>query len=496
MSTLRVLAVASEIYPLVKTGGLADVAGALPAALRPHGIEVRSVVPGYPPILSALDGGTVVHRFDELFGGKATLHAGSAGGLDLFVLEAPHLYGRPGNPYLGPDGKDWPDNAQRFAALAQVAAGVCRGLVPEFVPHVLHAHDWQAALAAAYLRFGQARATKSVVTIHNLAFQGRFPAAVFAQLGLPPAAYAIDGVEYYGGVGYLKGGLQCADAITTVSPTYAREICTPEAGMGLDGLLRLRQAVLKGIVNGIDTSVWDPATDSHIPATYDAKRLGRRAVNRRAVEEHFGFEANTDLLYCIVSRLTAQKGMDLVVESIDDVVRSGARLALLGSGQSEIEAAFASAAKRHPGRIGAVLGYDESLSHLLQAGSDAILIPSRFEPCGLTQLYGLRYGCVPVVSRVGGLADTIIDANDAALSAGVASGIQFSPVDQPALTGALARAASLFRDQASWRDMQRRGMRADVSWQRSAGQYAALFRGLCELPMAPAAPTEKRRASR
>jgi starch synthase len=496
MSGLRVLAVASEAYPLVKTGGLADVVGALPEALGRHGISVRTVVPGYPAVLSALEGRSRLHRFDDLFGGAATVLAGRAKGMDLFVVDAPNLFGRPGNPYLGPDGKDWPDNAQRFAALSYAAAEICRGIAPGFLPDVLHAHDWQAALGAAYLAYGAPCATKSVVTIHNLAFQGRFPAAVFAQLNLPPAAYAIDGVEYYGGVGYLKGGLQCADAITTVSPTYAREICTPEGGMGLDGLLRARQGALHGIVNGIDTAVWNPATDGHIAATYDVRRLGRRAVNRRAIEQRFGFEPSGGLLYCIVSRLTGQKGMDLVVQSIDALVLGGVRLALLGRGDAALETAFAAAAKRHPGRVGVVLDHDEPLSHLLQAGSDAILVPSRFEPCGLTQLYGLRYGCVPVVSRVGGLADTIIDANDAALSAGVASGVQFAPVDQPALVNALGRTATLFRDQRSWRDMQRRGMRADVSWQRSAGQYAALFCELCAVPAADAAPQEKRRARR
>lgn len=496
MSDLKILAVASEIYPLVKTGGLADVVGALPGALGRHGFSVRTMIPGYPAVLSALEGRSAVHRFDDLFGGAATVSAGQAKGMDLFVLDAPHLFGRPGNPYLAPDGKDWPDNALRFAALGYAGAEMCRGIAPRFVPDVLHAHDWQAALGAAYLRYGPPCATRSVITIHNLAFQGRFPAAIFAQLNLPAPAYAIDGIEYYGGVGYLKGGLQCADAITTVSPTYAREICTPDGGMGLDGLLRSRQSALHGIVNGIDTTVWDPAADGHIAAIYDARRLGRRAVNRRAIEQRFGFEPSGGLLYCIVSRLTGQKGMDLVVEAIDTLVLAGARLALLGRGDAALETAFASAAKRHPGRVGVVLDHDEPLSHLLQAGSDAILVPSRFEPCGLTQLYGLRYGCVPVVSRVGGLADTVIDANDAALSAGVASGVQFAPVDQPALVNALGRTAALFRDQRRWRDMQRRGMRADVSWQRSAGQYAALFRGLCGIPAADAVPKEKRRARR
>jgi starch synthase len=496
MSALKVLAAASEIYPLVKTGGLADVVGALPGALAPHGIMVRTLIPGYPAVLSALEGRKVLHRYGGLFGAEATLSAGQTKGIDLFVLDAPHLYARPGNPYLGPDGKDWPDNAPRFAALGFVAADVCRGMAPDFLPDVLHVHDWQAALAPAYLKYGKPCATKSVITVHNLAFQGRFPTAVFDELKLPPNAYAIDGVEYYGGVGYLKGGLQCADAITTVSPTYAREICTPAGGMGLDGLLRVRQSVLKGIVNGIDTSVWDPATDAHIAATYDAKRLSRRAPNRRAIERRFGLAPSDDLLYCVVSRLTGQKGMDLVIETIDMLVQTGARLALLGSGDSALQTAFSSVAKRLAGRVGVVLGYDEALSHLLQAGSDAILIPSRFEPCGLTQLYGLHYGCVPVVSRVGGLADTVIDANDAALSAGVASGIQFSPVDRPSFESALMRTAALFRDEKLWREMQRRGMRADVSWQRSAYQYAALFRELCGEQAIPAAAQVEQRAVR
>ena len=496
MNELSVLAVASEIYPLVKTGGLADVAGALPAALRPHGVAVTTLVPGYPAVLAGLEGRTELHRFADLFGGTGRLVAGRARGLDLVVLDAAHLYGRPGNVYLGPDGKDWPDNAERFAALSYVAAELCRGLVPGLAPDVLHAHDWQAALAPAYLRFGEPGPTKSVVTIHNLAFQGRFPIATFAGLKLPSAAYAIDGVEYYGGVGYLKGGLQCADAITTVSPTYAREICTPDGGMGLDGLLRLRRDVLTGIVNGIDTTVWDPAGDPHIPAPYDSKRLGRRAVNRRAIEQHFGFEPGGDLLYCIVSRLTGQKGMDIVLDSVEALTQTGARLAVLGSGDPALETAFAAVAERHAGRIGVTLAYDEGLSHLLQAGSDAILIPSRFEPCGLTQLYGLRYGCVPVVARVGGLADTIIDANDAALAAGVATGVQFSPVDRLSFVGAMTRTAALFRDQASWRTMQRRGLRADVSWQRSAGQYAALFRSLRGFREPTVAAQEKQRASR
>lgn len=474
---MHVLAVASEIYPLVKTGGLADVAGALPGALAGHGVAVRTLVPGYPAMLAA-GGLGHVHHFVDLFGGPADLLAGDVGGLSLFVLRADHLYDRPGNPYLGPSGKDWPDNARRFAALSFVGAEIARGLVPGFAPAMLHAHDWQAALAAAYLRFGPRSPARTVVTIHNLAFQGHFPASVFAGLGLPPAAFSIDGVEYFGGVGFLKGGLQCADAITTVSPTYAAEIATPEGGMGLDGLLRSRISVLHGIVNGVDTTVWNPAADPHIPETYDATTHARRLRNKRAVEARFGLAESDGPLFCVISRLTHQKGIDLLVPATDALVDAGGRLAVLGSGDSTLEDAFHAAAHRHPGAVGVVTAYDEPLSHVLQAGADAIIIPSRFEPCGLTQLYGLRYGCLPIVSRVGGLADTVIDANDAALAAGCATGIQFYPVDRIALGQALDRARSLYADRGLWTLMQGNGMRQDVSWTRSAARYAELFRAL------------------
>ncbi len=471
---MKVLAAASEIYPLVKTGGLADVVGALPAALKAQGIAVRTLVPAYPAVAKALARGSVQHRFADLFGGPATIIGGQAHGLDLLALDAPHLFKRPGNPYLGPDGKDWPDNAQRFAALSLAAADVARGAITNYTPDILHVHDWQAALAPAYLKFGNG-GPKTVITIHNIAFQGQFPAALFASLHLPKAAFAIDGIEYYGKVGYLKGGLQCADVITTVSPTYAEEIRTPEFGMGLDGVLRARRDALCGIVNGIDTAVWNPATDEDIAVTYDTATLAKREANKREVEKRFGLERGDGMLYCVVSRLTWQKGMDIFAGVLDTLAASGARLALIGKGEAEIEKGILAAAKGHKGRIGVVTAYDEALSHLLQAGADAILVPSRFEPCGLTQLYGLRYGCVPVVARTGGLADTIVDANDAALAANAATGIQFAPVDAASLENALARATRLFADRNTWRNVQRRGMRTDVSWKRSAAIYAALY---------------------
>jgi starch synthase len=475
---MKVLSVASEVYPLIKTGGLADVVGALPAALKPAGVAMRTLVPGYPAVMRALKEGQAVHQYADLFGGPAQLVAGQAQGLDILALDAPHLFDRAGNPYLTPDGADWPDNAQRYAALARVAADVGRGAVAGYQPDLAHLHDWQAALTAVYLKF--LGGPKSVMTVHNIAFPGLFPASLFGSLGLPPQAFGIDGVEYYGSVSYLKGGLATATAITTVSPSYANEICTPEYGMGFDGLLRARRQVLTGIVNGIDAEVWNPAADAALPAPYDAATLGKRRFNKRAAEKAFGLEQSDGPLLCVVSRLTWQKGMDMLMAVVDDFIEAGGRLAILGTGETALEQAAQTAAALHPRQIGVVIGYDERLSHLLQGGADAIVIPSRFEPCGLTQLYGLRYGCVPVVARTGGLADTVIDANDAALSAGVATGFQFSPVDGATLGATLTRVQAVYADQPAWARMQRAGMAADVSWSRSAAAYASLYQKLAK----------------
>jgi starch synthase len=477
----RILAVASEVFPLVKTGGLADVVGALPGALAHHGVEMRVMVPGYPAVMAALKEAKPVHRYDDLFGGPGRVLAGRAETLDLLVVDAPHLFDRPGNPYLGPDGKDWPDNWQRFAGLSRAAADAGQGAIKAFHPEIVQAHDWQAALTAAYLSFATAPAAKTILTVHNIAFQGQFPATIFPALGLPAAAFAIGGVEYFGGVGYLKGGLHYADVITTVSPSYADEITTPDYGMGLDGMLRARRDVLTGIVNGIDTTVWDPASDRHLKHTYGPRNfVQRRQANKRAIERRLSLTESDGPLFCVVSRLTWQKGMDLLVQCLDGLVAQGAELALLGAGEAPLESAFAKAAAQYPGRVGTVIGYDESLSHLLQGGADAILIPSRFEPCGLTQLYGLRYGCVPVVSQVGGLADTIVDANEAALDQESATGLKFAPVDASSLARALERAIRLYADRKAWNSIQKAGMKTDVSWEKSAVRYARLYKKLLE----------------
>lgn len=473
---MRALSVASEVFPLIKTGGLADVAGALPAALAREGVEVRTLLPGYPAVLRDLRDAEIAYHVADLFGGPARVLAGHAAELALFVLDAPHLFDRPGSPYLGPDGRDWLDNAQRFAALSRIAAEIGCGALG-WVPDVVHAHDWQAGLAPAYLHYDGRPRPRTIMTVHNLAFQGVFPAHLLRSLGLPPQAFAINGVEYYGRIGYLKAGLRLADCITTVSPTYALEIQSSEGGMGLDGLLRARSDDLFGILNGIDEAVWDPSRDPSLAAPFDVDAVERRAVNKDALQARLGLARDPGaLLYGVVSRLSSQKGLDLLLGALPRLLAQDAQLALLGSGERALEEGFRTAASANPAQVATVFGFDESLAHQIQGGCDALLVPSRFEPCGLTQLCALRYGAVPVVARVGGLADTIIHANEMALQAGAATGIHFAPVSQLMLEGALAQAAGLWSDKEAWSCLQRNGMMSDVGWRRPAKHYASLYR--------------------
>ena len=477
---MRVLSVASELYPLIKTGGLADVAGALPGALAPLGVAMRTLLPGYPAVLAKLAGAEEVLALGEAFGGPARLLAArSAAAQDLLILDAPHLYARPGNPYLGPDGRDWQDNYRRFGLLSRVAAEIGIGCLDNWRPDVVHAHDWQAGLVAAYLEQAPAGRPATVLTVHNLAFQGLFDPSCIGELGLSPAGFQVEGYESWGRVGFLKAGLYYSDRLTTVSPTYAQEIQTAAEGMGLHGLLQSRADDLVGIVNGIDDRIWDPAADPDLPAPYHARDLGDRTLNRAAVQARFGLDPDPSGLLCtVVSRLTGQKGLDLLLQALPTLLHHGGQLALLGSGEHALEAGFAAAAAAHPGRVGCFFGYDERLSHLVQGGADAIVVPSRFEPCGLTQLYGLRYGTIPIVARVGGLADTVIDANEAALDDGVATGFVFGPVTADGLGFALTRAAALKARPAAWQRLQTRAMTRTVSWRRPAQHYHDLYRAL------------------
>jgi starch synthase len=479
MRRIEVLSVASEVFPLIKTGGLADVVGALPGALAAEGVAVRTLVPGYPAVMQAVKGARTAHRFDDLFGGPARLAASKAAGLDLFVLDAPHLFNRSGGPYLGPDWRDFGDNAIRFAALSRVAASLGQGLLPRYRPQVIHAHDWQTGLVPAYLAYDGGPRPGVVFTVHNLAFQGQFDRRLLAQIGLPPQAFSLDGVEYHGDIGYLKAGLRHADRLTTVSPTYAAEICTPEGGMGLDGLIRGRADKLIGILNGVDTTVWDPASDPLIAARYGPEQIERRAADKADLQTRLGLDLDPRApLFGVISRLSWQKGLDLLLEALPVLLAEGGQLAVLGAGEADLEAGFVAAIRQHPRRVAGVLGYDEGLAHRIQAGADAILMPSRFEPCGLTQLCAQRYGAVPVVARVGGLADTVVDAGPMALAAGAGTGVQFAPVNAPMLEAAIRRTVRLYHEPAAWRRLQANGMATDVSWGAAARAYAALYAGL------------------
>jgi starch synthase len=474
---MRVLSVASESVPLIKTGGLADVVGALPVALAGQGIEMRVMIPAYHGILEKLGETEEVWADWNLYGGHARLRKGTIDGVTFLALDAPHLYHRPGGPYADAGGDYW-DNPERFAALSWVAAAVAReGTGDGWHPDILHAHDWQAALAPAYLRYHDAGGVKSVLTIHNIAFQGVTGGDRLDSLRLPWHAWHPDKAEYHGSLSTLKAGLVTADAITTVSPTYAAELMRPEFGMGLEGVIAARAADLTGILNGVDEDTWNPEMDSGIKP-YSARNLKPKDENRAALIEEFGLGDVPGPLAIVVSRLTWQKGVDLLVEALPDFIAAGGGLVLLGSGEHGLEHAVRNAAERWPSRVGVRIGYDEPLAHRMFAGGDAVLVPSRFEPCGLTQLYGLKYGTVPVVAATGGLNDTVIGASPASLAANAATGITFHPIDGMALKGALRQLVRLYQDRPGWSRLVKRAMKAEVGWSAPAAAYGALYRSL------------------
>ena len=416
----------------------------------------------------------------DLFGGPAQLVAVKAEGLDLLLLSAPHLFDRPGNIYLDEHGRDWHDNHLRFGSLCVVAAKIATDGVERWKPAIVHAHDWQAGLSPLLIKMaGLKKPPKCVMTVHNIAFQGLFDWSTKDIFDIPDAYFTSEGAEYWGQLGFLKAGLSFSDKITTVSPTYAHELLTADFGMGLEGVLRAREDDLKGIINGIDRDVWDPKTDPALVANYSSRSLGRKAQNRTALQTKFDLDAEKrGPLFCVISRLTEQKGLDLLLNVVPDLVKQGAQLAVLGSGASHLEDGYREAAQRYPGKVGVVIGYDEKLSHLMQGGSDAILVPSRFEPCGLTQLYGLRYGTVPVVARTGGLADTVVDASERAIKSKSATGIQFEPVTADALRKAVIRTCDLFQQNDIWSSIIRNGMRSPVGWDQSAPEYFALYESI------------------
>jgi len=445
---MRVLFVTPECTPLAKAGGLGDVSAALPPALRALGLEVDVLLPGYAQVLRQIGDATEVARFSELGLDCRVLKSN-----ELLVLECAPLYQREGI-YQDPGGQDWPDNALRFGLLSKVAARLDAGY------DVVHCNDWPAALMPVFSQ------KPSLLTVHNLAFQGNFERSWLARLGLPAESFSMHQLEFHGRVSFLKGGLVHAGAINTVSPTYAREIQTGEFGCGLDGLLRERHAVLSGILNGIDTDAWNPASDPHLAQPYDASSLDRKASNKRALQRRLNLESSDELLIGLVGRLTHQKGIDLVAAAAHELAALPAQLAVLGQGERSLEGALAAAAARHPGRIALATGFDEELAHLIEGGADIFLMPSRFEPCGLNQMYSQRYGTPPVARATGGLVDTIADGE---------TGFLFERAESSALAAAVRRAAAVWREPARWREVQRAGMGRDFSWRAAARQYAQLY---------------------
>ncbi|HJW10505.1 MAG TPA: glycogen synthase GlgA [Albitalea sp.] len=482
---MRVMHVAAEIFPLVKTGGLADVVGALPQALISHGADVRLLLPGLPAIADAVLDQQTVCEFGPAFGAaRVALRLGRMPDSEVpaYVVDAPYLFRRAGSPYQDSDGNEWPDNAQRFGLLGWVAAHIAAGeLDPLWVPDVLHAHDWHAAMACAYVSAHPPTPAATVFTVHNLAFQGLFPQGDFHLLGLPSRFMDSQGLEFHSQVSFMKAGLKFSDSITTVSPTYAAEIATHEFGCGLDGVIRGRAGAVTGILNGVDGVVWNPQTDPGLTARYGTSDLAGKAACKRAVQEELGLQANASApLFAVVSRLTSQKGVDLVLAAVPGLLARGAQLAVQGSGDPVLEAAFTMAAQANPGRVAVRLGYDEAWAHRLIGGADAMLVPSRFEPCGLTQLYALRYGTLPVVRRVGGLADTVVDASEDAVRRDVATGFVFEGATPSALQAAIDRAAGLFKQPALWTQLMKRAMAQDFSWDGSAREYGRLYAKLVD----------------
>jgi starch synthase len=486
--SVKVLFATSEFAPLVKTGGLADVSGALPLALARLGVDVRVLLPAYPSVLRELGPDAVVpkplatipaHR--EL--PRADLLAATGPhGLPLLLLQCPVLFDRPGNPYLGPDGRDWPDNDLRFGLFSRVAALLGTLSSPiDWRPDVVHGQDWQSALAPVYLAYGlgdgvPVRRAASVITIHNLAYQGIFPPGSALRIGVPPAGFSLDGAEYYGNLSFLKGGLACADAITTVSPTYAREICTDTLGFGLQGLLRARSSALTGILNGVDTEYWNPATDPLIVQRYGSASLDRKHINKRALQAALGLTlADETPVLGVVSRLVEQKGVDLIADILDQVVHLPAQVVIQGLGDRAIEERLLGLARQYPRQLGVRVAFDEPLAHMIEAGADLFLMPSRFEPCGMNQLYSQRYGTLPIVCRTGGLADSVTDCTAQTLADGTATGFSFAPASAQALLTTVRRAVDLYRDPAAWQSVQRNAMELDVSWDASALRYQQVY---------------------
>ena len=480
----RVLFVTPEAHPLIKTGGLGDVAGALPAALRETGLDVRVLLPAYPSLIEKTGAeplGPPLQVLRDILPARLFLGLMPDAATPVYLVDAPSLYHRCG-PYVDENGRDWPDNVLRFGLLARVASMFGHeGGAFGWAPQLVHCNDWQTGLTPAYLAHAPGARARSLISIHNMAFQGNFAARLLRQLDLPRSSFSVQGLEFHGKLSFLKAGLYYADHITTVSPTYAREIQTAAFGYGLQGLLSLRRKQLTGILNGVDTVHWNPASDALLPARYSSGRLQGKSANKRSLQERFGLRTESGVpVLGMVTRLTRQKGIDLVLGIAEKLLAEPVQLIILGSGDGACQNELQRLRLDFEGKVGIHIGYDEELAHLVMAGSDIFLMPSRFEPCGLTQMYSMLYGTPPIVRRTGGLADSVVDATPRTLADDTATGFLFTGDNEAELMGCVLRALILYQQKTAWRRLQTRGMKQDFSWRHSAEQYLALYRVLVD----------------
>ena len=492
---MDILYCTSEAYPLIKTGGLGDVAGALPRALQEQGNDVRIILPAYPEVMAKLDGLTAIAEL-QIAGapGPVTLLQGRFPdtGVGLYLVDSPEHFNREGNPYVQDDGSDWPDNAERFATFARAIDMLAAGeLDHDWQPQVVHCNDWQTGLVPPLLA-QRSRRPATLFTIHNLSYQGLFPSTTFDALQLPPPLWSIDGVEFHDQLSFLKGGIACADRVNTVSPTYAREICTPEFGYGLEGLLQYRADRLSGILNGMDCTVWDPQTDPLITQRYSVHTLQHKAANKTTLQRELGLPVDPQaLLIGHIGRLVEQKGADLILEMLGPLFEQHVQVAILGSGDEALETRIREAAERFPQQLAPRIGYDEGLAHRIEAGSDCFLMPSRFEPCGLNQMYSLRYGSVPIVNRTGGLADSVTDLDEFSARDYTATGLVFDDDTPQALLDTCLRALHYFQaSKVGWWKLVITGMKKDFGWHNSAAQYLALYDQMCPGTQQTATPPQ------
>ncbi|MEY3747477.1 MAG: hypothetical protein RL194_936 [Pseudomonadota bacterium] len=485
---MRTLFVTSEAYPLIKTGGLADVSGSLPAALRALGADIRILIPGYAAVLEKLKNIEHLAHIQHLpLIGSVNLLMGTMPDthVPVMVIDCPSLYQRAGGPYADASGREWEDNALRFGILSRVAALLsCNDSpVADWRPDIVHCNDWQSGLAPAYMHYMPESHARSVISLHNLAFQGCFPASWVERLWLPAESYQMHGVEYHHQLSFLKAGIYYADAITTVSPTYAREIQTSEFGFGMEGLLASRGHEIQGILNGIETNEWNPATDPCLAANYDINDLSGKQRVKAALQLQLGLAVDAQApLLGVVSRLTHQKGLDMFLSVAESVLKDGCQIALLGGGETHLEQGFQSLAHRYPQQVSVTIGYNEPLSHQIMAGADIFIMPSRFEPCGLNQMYGLRYGTPPVVTHTGGLADSVRDTNHENLEINEATGFVMPYADAVQLLLCIERSIGYYRNATLWEQIQRNGMRQDLGWSHSAKSYIQLYESLLNRP--------------